>query len=66
MRTDATTADLGDDVIYAVGRSETLTLLVLNTRPVSRINREHAQAVIAASRALRARSAEQRRKRQEG
>lgn len=48
-------------MIYAIGRSDTLTLLVLNSRPVSRLNRERSQAARATSRALRARSAELRR-----
>lgn len=50
-------------MIYAIGRSSTVTLFVLNSRPVSRINREHAQKVRAVSQALRARSAELRHQR---
>lgn len=48
-------------MIYAIGRTATVTLLVLNSRPVSRINRERAQELVETSRALRARSAELRR-----
>lgn len=63
MRMDSTTYDLGDDVIYAIGRSGTLTLLVLNNRPVSRLNRERAQRARKDSRDLRAWSAALRRER---
>ena len=45
MRMETTSCDLGPDVIYGVGRSDTLTLIVFNTRPVTRLNIERAQAV---------------------
>lgn len=35
MKIKIRTADLGDDVVYCVGYTPTLTLLVVNSRPVT-------------------------------
>lgn len=48
-------------MIYAIGRSATVTLLVLNSRPVSRLNRERSQEARELARALRDQAAERRR-----
>lgn len=45
MKFKIRTADLGADIVFCVGYTPTLTLLVINTRPVADINIEHARSV---------------------
>lgn len=54
MKFKIRTADLGDGVVYCIGYSPTLTLLVVNSRPVTELNVEHAREAAATVPAQRA------------